>query len=677
MITSAAPLVAVMLMLFSTDSHDPIRTDFSAYAWPTSASRAITSSFGEYRLTHFHAGIDISTRDEVGQPVTAAREGDVVRILVSPTGYGKLLAVRHDDGYTTVYAHLSRFNDLMERRVRKEQRRLGCYPVDINPLPGQIRVRQGELIAYSGDTGSGSAHLHFEIRDGRGRAVNPLFGGNLFIEDSIAPEIRGIALVPIGQGSLVDNRWFPAVKNARPSGKTRYTIADQPRVQGDVGLAVDVRDRSNESRFKHGVYSVLLSVDGREIQSLRFNRVPVDEGHTIGLTYADQIPRNRRCQKLFVDVPHGLEIYTPDSTGSGIIRTDLLSEGAHRFAIVCKDYRGNASTLEGPFLVIHEPPASRTEPPKTVPDTPVPHFGHRNTPVPRLEKGHTPALRLEHGEGFVRVVVENVESPDGTQAEVNEGRSTYSIPLKQISPAILAGSFVPSANFAGTRRVTVRFNRQSKQEVMNESWDILPLVPGTSNSFLLDEGRVRVEYGPQAVYAPLFVRYWREGSGESNIYRFEPGRAVLDEGFTVSVRRTSGKTKEALFLRPGRNWSLLRTTGPDTGSWITGHMHRFLGDIAALRDEEPPTIGGLRINSRTNRRPLISFRFRDNLAGIEYQKVKLYIDSVMTIPEIDGEHARVFCVPDSSLERGSHQLSIRLEDKMGNVALFGRTFNVH
>ena len=129
-------------------------------------------------------------------------------------------------------------------------------------------------------------------------------------------------------------------------------------------------------------------------------------------------------------------------------------------------------------------------------------------------------------------------------------------------------------------------------------------------------------------------------------------------------------------MRTSRDWSLLRTVQPDTGSWITGHVHRFLGDIAAKRDEEPPSIRKLSIDQRPNRRPLISFRFQDNLAGIEYQQVKLYIDGVMTIPEIDGEHKRVFCIPDTSLERGSHRLSIRLQDKMGNVALFGRTFNV-
>jgi hypothetical protein len=657
MIAPVVGLAAVVMgTLLSIDAHDPIHTDFSSYLWPAGEYRAITSSFGEYRQTHFHAGIDISTRDRTGRPVMAAREGYIERILVSPSGYGKLLAVRHNDGYATVYAHLSRFNDQLEKLVREEQRRLGCFPVDINPPSGQIYVHQGELIAYSGDTGSGSAHLHFEIRDDRGRAVNPLLAGNLSIEDSITPDIWGLAFVPLGQGSLVNHGWEPAFTRARPSGKGRYAIRDRILVQGDVGLAVDVRDRSNGSRFMHGVYSILLSIDGTEIQSLSYDRVPMEEGQTIGLTYAGQTSRRKRYQKLFVDIPHGLDMYSPDSVGSGIIRTGFLTDGAHRFVIVCKDFRGNAATLEGPFLVLHGQPAGGVAPPATVPDAPV--------------------LHLDHGDGFVRVIVKNLSSAANARVEITEGRSTHTIPLHIISPAIQIGSFIPSADFAGRRQVNVRFHGHSKEEMLSESWEILPLIPGVSRAFLLDEGNVRVEYGPKAVYSPLFVRYWKEISGGDTIYRFEPGRTVLNKGFTVAVRRTPGKSREGLFTRTDGGWSLLRALQPDTGLWITGDVHRFLGDIAAKRDEEPPTIGGISIDPGASRRPSISFRFRDNLAGIEYQQVKLYIDSVMTIPEIDGEHKRVFCVPDSSLERGSHRLSIRLEDKMGNVTLVGRTFNV-
>jgi hypothetical protein len=650
------PAAVVLGMLLWNVAHDPIRTDFSSYIWPTGEHRAITSSFGEYRETHFHAGIDISTRDRTGQPVMAARDGYVERILVSPSGYGRLLAIRHDDGYATVYAHLSGFNDRLERRVREEQRRLGCFPVDINPLSGEIHVEQGELIAYSGDTGTGSAHLHFEIRDGQGRAVNPLLGGNLSIEDSMAPDIRGVAFVPLGQGSFVNTRWDPVRTRARPATKGRYTIGDRIRVQGEVGIAVDVRDRSDGSRFLHGIYAILLSIDGREIQSLRFDRVPMDEGHTIGLTYAGETSRSSRYQKLFVDVAHGLEMYFPDSIGSGVIRTDFFTEGSHRFTIVCKDYRGNASTLEGSFLVQRRMPAAGSTSPGAVTDAPV--------------------LHLEQENGFVRVIVKNTGSASGVMAEVTEGRSTRAIPLQKLSPALQVGAFVPSPDFAGTREVNVRFHRQSKEEVLSESWDILPLIPGSSKNVVLDDGNMRVECGPNAVYSPLYIRYWREGSGAHIVYRFEPGRAVLNRGFTVALRRTPGNSKEALFTRTSRDWTLLRAVQPDTGSWITGRVHRFLGDIAARRDEEPPSITKLSIDQRPNRRPLISFRFQDNLAGIEYQQLKLYIDSVMTIPEIDGEHKRVFCTPDSSLERGSHRLSIRLEDKMGNVALVGRTFNV-
>ncbi len=657
MTVSVIRLAAVVLgILVSTDAHDPIRTDFSSYIWPTGERRAITSAFGEYRQTHFHAGIDISTRDQTGQPVLAARDGYIERILVSPSGYGRLLAVRHDDGYTTVYAHLSSFNNLLERQAREEQRRLGCFPVDMNLPPGEIHVQQGEVIAYSGDTGTGSAHLHFEIRDGQGRAVNPLLGGNLSIEDSMVPDIREVAFVPLGQGSFVNNGWNPVRARARPTAKGRYKIGDRIRVQGEVGLAVDVRDRSNGSRFLHGVYSILLSIDGREIQSLRFDRVPMDEGHTIGLTYAGETSRSRRDQKLYVDVAHGLEMYSPDSVGSGVIRTDFLTEGAHTFAIVCKDFNGNASTLEGSFLVLRRMPAGGGAPPGTLTGAPL--------------------LHLEQGNGFVRVIVENPGSAAGIRAEVIEGHSTRTIPLQSVSPSLQVGTFIPSPDFAGAREVNVRFQRQSKEEVLSESWEILPLIPGISKSFVLDEGNVRVEYGVKAVHSPLYVKYWKEVSGGHILYRFEPGRAVLNKGFTVAVRRTPGDSKEALFTRTSSDWSLLRAVQPDTGLWITGRVRHFLGDIAARRDEEPPSIKRLNIDPRPNRRPLISFRFQDNLAGIEYQQAKLYIDSVMMIPEIDGEHKRVFCMPDSSLERGAHRLSIRLEDKMGNVALFGRTFNV-
>ena len=53
--------------------------------------------------------------------IYAAAEGYVSRIKVSLWGYGKVIYVTHPNGYTTVYAHLSKFGDGIEEYVKKIQ----------------------------------------------------------------------------------------------------------------------------------------------------------------------------------------------------------------------------------------------------------------------------------------------------------------------------------------------------------------------------------------------------------------------------------------------------------------------------------------------------------------------------------------------------------------------------
>ena len=66
---------------------DTLRTDLEDYIWPTNASTIITSSFADYRRTHLHEGIDISTNNQKGYPVYAARDGYVSHIFISRRGY--------------------------------------------------------------------------------------------------------------------------------------------------------------------------------------------------------------------------------------------------------------------------------------------------------------------------------------------------------------------------------------------------------------------------------------------------------------------------------------------------------------------------------------------------------------------------------------------------------------
>lgn len=87
-----------------------------------------------------HKGVDFAVG--VGTPVMAAGDGVVEKAGLFST-YGKYVRIRHTNGYKTAYAHLSRFHKGL---------RVGH------------KVRQGQVIAYSGNTGrSTGAHLHYEI----------------------------------------------------------------------------------------------------------------------------------------------------------------------------------------------------------------------------------------------------------------------------------------------------------------------------------------------------------------------------------------------------------------------------------------------------------------------------------------------------------------------------------
>lgn len=113
----------------------------------------ITSSYG-YR-THpitrkrsFHYGIDIAA--PAGTAIKAAASGVVV-FSSNSGGYGKMVILRHKEGYFSIYAHARKL------LVRKGQ-----------------AVRRGQKIAEIGDTGVATGnHLHFEIKRGR-KKINPL-----------------------------------------------------------------------------------------------------------------------------------------------------------------------------------------------------------------------------------------------------------------------------------------------------------------------------------------------------------------------------------------------------------------------------------------------------------------------------------------------------------------------
>jgi len=121
---------------------------------PNKELTKLVSGFGMrihpiYKVKMMHTGCDFSTPR--GTPVYSTGDGIVKVVTTNLGGYGKEIEVDHGYGYVTKYAHLDRFN------VKVGQ-----------------KVKRGELIGYSGNTGASTApHVHYEvIHDGR--KVNPV-----------------------------------------------------------------------------------------------------------------------------------------------------------------------------------------------------------------------------------------------------------------------------------------------------------------------------------------------------------------------------------------------------------------------------------------------------------------------------------------------------------------------
>jgi len=129
-----------------------------------------------YKISRFHYGMDFTA--PMGTDVYATGDGVITDVVSDRRGLGNHIVIDHGFGYTSVYAHLERFN------VRKGQ-----------------KVSRGDVIAFVGNTGmSLAAHLHYEIKI-NGVNVDPV---NYYFNDLSAEEYEKMIEIASRTGQSFD-----------------------------------------------------------------------------------------------------------------------------------------------------------------------------------------------------------------------------------------------------------------------------------------------------------------------------------------------------------------------------------------------------------------------------------------------------------------------------------------
>ncbi len=316
---------------------------------------ALAGSFGELRSNHFHSGVDFRTNQRTGYPIYASADGYVSRLRVQNSGFGLALYLNHPNGYTTVYGHLLRFNPKIGQIVKDIQYKNKSYEIDEFPNSSIIPVRKGEIIGYTGNSGSsGGPHLHFEIRDTKTEAtINPQLLG-IQIPDNVPPVIHAMYVYRLNGKPF--NEYTPKQYFQVTGGKGSYKLnqVNTINLSGEVGFGIVVNDRHNGASGNNGAYAVELNVDGVNVYTSALERFSFENSKGINshIDYPTYIKTKQSIQKSFVDPGNPLKIYY-NSVNAGKLNFDDGKTHTVTYTII--DASGNKTTLS--FNVASNPNA--------------------------------------------------------------------------------------------------------------------------------------------------------------------------------------------------------------------------------------------------------------------------------------------------------------------------------
>jgi murein DD-endopeptidase MepM/ murein hydrolase activator NlpD len=324
------------------------QTDFpkDSFRSPMDIPLVLAGNFAELRSNHFHTGLDIKTNSREGYKLYSIEDGYISRINISHWGYGLCMYVKHPNGYTSVYAHCSAFPESVEEFVKKAQKKKQTETITLYPGKEQFPLKKGDLVAYSGNSGSSTApHLHFEIRDSKTEEpLNPLLFG-FDIKDDIPPSIFSIKVYGFEGANISGGHKDKIYDAVKSTGSYKLLPGASIEANGKIGFSVNTIDRLNIAPNKCGVFTIDLYVDEKIVYQQKLDRLNFYTNRYINahMDYEEHRYKKQSYHKSFKMENNKLPIYGKVVNDGFVEINDNLS---HAIKYVIKDAYGNSSELK-------------------------------------------------------------------------------------------------------------------------------------------------------------------------------------------------------------------------------------------------------------------------------------------------------------------------------------------
>jgi hypothetical protein len=604
------------------------------YLYPINPGQpgSLAGTMGELRSTHFHSGIDIRTNNQIGFPVLASKSGYISRVTVSPSGYGNVLYITHPDGNTSLYGHLDKFSGSVARHVLEEQYKTKTVDVDLFFTPDQFKVKRGDTVAISGNSGSSAGpHLHFDIRDPDNYALNPLLvEGFPEIVDDLPPSVEKIALRTLDINSRINDRFGRFEFYAQRVGND-YIFSAPILATGNIGVEILAKDKlAPRSAFFGGVNYIEMRVNDKLLFNQSIDKINIAETRGIYTLMDFKTMRlsGNRFYKLYIDDGNELKFYDK-SPSSGKIK---VPEKSSEVKITMKDTYGNASNIS---FILQSAPLTKEvkllEPLKSDLEYDVMENTLMITSQPCLVDSNSATV-------YTRSKQHSIEP-----AYYNANRAVYLIDLRKETPD----------------SVTL-----CNKSIVTNFRAIVP--PGQQYNYYSDI--MDIEFPENAVYDTVYLTTYQGIRSEDSLEVFNIGSRTnpLNKSINVTLRPSTKYEWD-------KTLAVYRVAGKGAyaylgGGWQNGGIlfsTREFGDFIILRDVTPPVIKPIVINN-----VIAKFKIRDNLSGIN--KFEATINGKWLLMHYDAKTATIWSekLEKNKPLKGAFELVVT--DNSGNETKYTR-----
>jgi len=632
------------------------------YVWPVDAKQALTSTFCEFRPGHFHSGIDLKVYSSVGLPCRAIADGYIIRLKVSPTGYGKALYLKLNDGKTAVYAHLERFTPEIEEIIKIIQHQNKFYALDYFPEDADTTwFKKGDIVAYSGRSGVKHPHVHFEIRDHLERPLNPLTNG-LFAADRFQPTPRKLAIIPLDGESTVERDCQTRLYNRLVKNHDGvYRCGDAIGVQGRIGIGIEAYDRADAAENLLAIYRAELYIDDKLLWETKFDRFSFSETRQIERERGYQLKRRGKgdFHLLFRDIGNTLNT----GNGDGIINYGYEHDKSLEVKIVLYDAVENNSTVQ--FRLVND----------QVEDI------NRNVggkPLIQYRPAHSVDSSLEVNimRNFLRLT-----GPPGINSfRINNGLNF--VTTANIVTGSVSAAWTPPADYDGKFHLLAI--NAGGEEVTSLEIDITPAYPQFHNEILSHDGMCMVDIPANVLYDTTWISIIPEPSFNvggliESVYLIEPFDQPISSKVKIKILAEDKPNQGGwglYYFDQRRGWTFLSDSlksnyyVAEVLSW-----ERF----GLMRDNDLPNIKVTAIrdgSSINNHYPEIVAFVTDATSGIVADGLEMRLDGVIVPAEYDPPIDRFSYKCWRPLSPGKHEVVIIARDRVDNLVKKQFHFNI-